>query len=151
MEQAPDRSGRQAFKITMFGCLGIVAAFFVVIFAMIACTAMFSAPEEKKDRGAKAAVLELVGTQPAEAHRQFITLHNGRDYSQVQEHHHRIVVCDGSNNNHLYGTQVRFRGGSTRTVFDFGAGQKCASQRFDRRIQDIRWVCDEGYGRWRRA
>ena len=70
--QAPDRSGRKAFKVTMFGCLGIVVATVVVVFAMFACTALLSAPEEKpgKEQPGKeqqASLASLVGAQPAQA------------------------------------------------------------------------------------
>lgn len=86
------------------------------------------------------------------AHRAFVTLHNGRDYAQVQEHHHRVVVCDYSSNGHRFGVEVRLTNGRTPRVFDSRAGGDCGAERFGReKITAVRWVCAEGTGRWRRG
>lgn len=89
---------------------------------------------------------------PAFAHRALVTLHDGRDYAQVQAHHHRVVVCDTTSNGHRFGAEVRLTNGSTPRVYDGSSAGDCNARSWDHeKITAIRWVCNEGTGRWNRG
>lgn len=53
MEQAQDKSGRKAFKISLMGCLGVLAAFIIVVILMVGCTLVVTSGDEnpKHDKG----------------------------------------------------------------------------------------------------
>lgn len=96
-------------------------------------------------------VASALFTGPAVAHQQLVTLHNGNDAAWNTSGHHTLVVCDGTNNEHRFGAEVRLANGNTPTRFDFGAGGECNDDRFDSEIRHIRWVCHGEKGEWRDA
>lgn len=98
-----------------------------------------------------ATALLNIAAGKAEAHQQMVTLHNGNDAAWTGSGHHLLVVCDGTNNGHRFGAEVKLRNGNTPIRFDFGSGGECYDDSFSSEITAIRWVCHGAKGAWRNA
>ncbi len=89
----------------------------------------------------------------ADAHENWVTVHNGNDAGTVASGHDTLVACDGTNNGHSFAVQGRTASGKIRTQFDPGASSACTSWN-PGDVGDfvkLRWACHGNYGAWKDA